>query len=587
VAKLTDYLDRRTLQDVQKAFSTVAGHAIRICTPGGQPLFPSAKGSNASSEPARRGKSTTGSRFASRRKQGGGSAILDDVIKTTEQLFGTGDKHKAEPLEVNVELDEEIIARLHMARHAPDATSRNTAAELESFHRNLLRLMANVLTKLCSHSASMRSRVDQLLAVHRVTAAITEEHDLQRILDTVTRTVVEAMNARAATIRLLSADRQELVIRSGYNLSESYLCHGAIRLAESPVDRRAMTTGQCVYVADMTTDPRVICQDEARQEGIVSCLAASLVHKNRSLGVLRVYTGEWYEFDAFEAQLLQTLANWAAAAIVNASLFQDAVRSTEIKRQVAMAGEVQRRMIPQSSPDWPGFDIAGKYVPSAELAGDFYDYIDLPPDNLGLAICDVVGKGARASLLMASIRASLRAHATNVYSMSEVLELVNRDLCRDTLVSDFATMFYGVLNRTNHELTYASAGHMPPILIRDGQVCHLQSRGGVVGLDEQMAFPVDSFPMRPGDVVLAYTDGLSEAVNFAHEEYGPARIEQALLAAVELGYNAESIIRHLLWDQRRFTGLHRRLDDLTMVVLRCVAPPEPGDDPAQPADASA
>lgn len=582
MAKLTDYLDRRTLQDVQKAFSTVAGHSILICTPGGQPLFAPTKGASDAGGKNRSYKSTrSGSRSPSRRRTSGGSAILGDVIKTTEQFFGTGERPPAEPLEINIELDEEIIGRLRMNRHTTDSASRNTTAELEAFHRNLLRLMANVLAKFCIHSASMRSRVEQLLALHRVTAAITEEHDLQKILDTVTRTVVEAMNARAATIRLLSVDRQELVIRSGYNLSESYLSHGAIRLAESPVDRRAMTTGQCVYVPDMATDPRVICQDEARQEGIVSCLAASLVHKNRSLGVLRVYMGEWYEFDAFETQLLQTLANWAAAAIVNASLFQDAVRSAEIKRQIAMAGEVQRRMVPTASPDVAGFDIAGKYVPSAELAGDFYDYIDLPPENLGMAICDVVGKGARASLLMASIRASLRAHATNVYSMSEVLALVNRDLCRDTLIGDFATLFYAVLNRTTHELTYACAGHMPPILIRDGQICHLQSRGGVVGLDEQMTFPVDSFLMKPGDVVLAYTDGLSEAVNFAHEEYGPTRIEQALQTAVELGYNAKNIIRHLLWDQRRFTGLHRRHDDLTMVVLRNTDPPaEPA--PAQP-----
>ena len=159
----------------------------------------------------------------------------------------------------------------------------------------------------------------------------------------------------------------------------------------------------------------------------------------------------------FEVSLLQAIAAQAAAAIVNARLDEEAARAWTMRRQLRLAGEVQRQMIPANPPQIDGLDIAATYVPCFELAGDFYDFIDLPPDNTGIAVCDVVGKGVRASLLMASIRATLRAHAAYLYSMSEIVGNVNRSLCADTQIGDFATMFYGVIvsmyfvdNRRHH-----------------------------------------------------------------------------------------------------------------------------------------
>ncbi len=207
-------------------------------------------------------------------------------------------------------------------------------------------------------------------------------------------------------------------------------------------------------------------------------------------------------------------------------------------------------------------------MPHKELAGDFFDFIDLGKDSTGLAVCDVVGKGLRASLLMASIRASLRAHASHVYDLSDVLQRVNQDMCEGTVVGDFATMFYGVVNAKNRELVYCGAGHLPPILVRDGKAQDLQARGGVIGMSSDMDYPADTLALEAGDVILVYTDGLSEAMNFDDEMYGRARIADALEVAVAQSYPAESIIRHCLWDLRRFAGLRGRLDDLTLIAIK-------------------
>jgi sigma-B regulation protein RsbU (phosphoserine phosphatase) len=183
-------------------------------------------------------------------------------------------------------------------------------------------------------------------------------------------------------------------------------------------------------------------------------------------------------------------------------------------------------------------------------------------------VCDVVGKGVRASLLMASVRASLRAHARNVYHLSEVLAEVNRDLCADTLTSDFATLFYGVIDLTTRRLTYANAGHVQPLLIRDGEIQRLSTGGGVLGVDDEATWDNDVVSLQSGDVVMAYTDGLSEAMNFDDVAFGTHRVERAALAAAGQDHSADGIVKHVLWEMRRFAGLQKRFDDLSVVVIR-------------------
>ena len=432
----------------------------------------------------------------------------------------------------------------------------------------LLHLMADVVARLCEQQSLLRTRVAELGTLYRLTSEFTGQRDLQCLLDMVAATVVSTANVKACSIRLLNEDRSELLIRAVANLSTRYLNKGPILLSHSKIDREVLDTGRAVYIADERTDPRVLYSEEARQEGIVSALCAPMIYKGRTEGVLRVYTAQRHEFDWFEQSLIQAIAANAAAAIVNARLYQEAVRGATIQRQLRLAGEVQRRMIPAEGPNVPGFDIAAVYVPCFELGGDFYDFIRLGRDNIGIAVCDVVGKGVRASLLMASLRAALRAHATSVYDLSEILANLNADMCAISMPGDFATLFYGVLDVRARRLTYANAGHPPPLLVRDGQIRELAAGGGVIGIDDQARFPHDVVDCHSGDVIFAFTDGLNEALNFDDEAFGRRRIERALLAATDNNNDAANTAGQVLWEMRRFTGLQERLDDLTIVTIK-------------------
>ena len=425
------------------------------------------------------------------------------------------------------------------------------------------------LTRALSKS-ELRRRVRELGTLYQLTAEFAGTRDLQEVLNIVASTVVEVLRAKACSIRLINEDNDELLVKAVANLSSDYLQKGPIHLSQSLIDQEILATGKPVYIANQQKDPRVMYPLEARREGLVSALCAPMTYKNRTEGIIRVYTSKMHVFDSFEVGLLEAIASQAATAIVNARLYLEAVVSASMKRQISLAGEVQRRMIPQSPPQIPGFDIDTAYVPTYELSGDFFDFISLDDGRVGIVLCDVVGKGVRASLLTASLRASLRAHASNNPEVPAVLANVNRDLCIDTETSDFATMFYGVLDPETRMLSYSSAGHLPPLLVRGGTIKELTVGGGVLGIDAKSTWPAEMVQLQKGDALFLYTDGLSEAMNFHDEEFGGERVKDALLEAIELDRDADGIVGHVLWQMRRFAGLQTRFDDLTLMAFKAL-----------------
>jgi phosphoserine phosphatase RsbU/P len=201
------------------------------------------------------------------------------------------------------------------------------------------------------------------------------------------------------------------------------------------------------------------------------------------------------------------------------------------------------------------------------LGGDLFDFIPLPDDNLGLTVADVSGKGVPASLIMASVRAFLRAQVDNVYYLYEVIQRINLMLCRDTKLGEFVTLFYGVLDARNLRFTYCNAGHVPGLLLRDGNILELGSDNMVLGVSADEKYKQSFVDLRKGDVLLLYTDGLTDAMNFDKERFDRQRVIDAFR---EGGPTADAVAQNILWHLRRFIGMARRTDDVTMIVARIV-----------------
>ncbi len=430
--------------------------------------------------------------------------------------------------------------------------------------KNLLGLWTTHLTNLCNQGAQMKHRVDELSILYRLSTLLSAHRDLQEVLDAAARSAAEVMNVKAASIRLLDEARRELVPKAVFNLSSQYLDKGPIVARESELYRRTLA-GEVVYVEDMATDPRVLYPEDAHREGLVSILSAPMIYEDEPVGVIRVYTGKPRGFTPFEVDMLAAVAQLLATAIENARLNAEQLETEKMQQQLHLAADVQRRMMPPKPPKVAGFDIASRYVPCFELGGDFYDFIDLGT-QIGIAIGDVVGKGIAASLLMASVRAALHAHAENIYDIDRIITCVNATMVRQTLDNEFVTLFYGVLDPATRRITYCNAGHEYPLLLRDGEIHKLEAGGMIVGIDESAPYDMGMFDLQPGDLLVIYTDGLCDALDFRNQRFGRQRIVEAMKERADV--SAHDALNHILWQMRRYVGLNPSVDDTTLVVIK-------------------
>jgi len=445
--------------------------------------------------------------------------------------------------------------------------------------REILLAFAALALRLDQSEDQLAHRIAELKAVYQVSTALTGIGDLESILQCALRLAIEVMDVKAGSIRLFNPATDELTLRASVNLSAKYFAKGPVFAHESELDTRSLA-GEVVYVEDLAADERVRFPDLVAAEGLRSFLTTGLVFRGKPVGVMRLYTGEVRRFSEFDRSLFRAAAQQVATAIANTRLLDDQRTAREVKRQVDLASNVQRRMLPQRLPSVAGLDIAARCIPSLELGGDFYDFIDLGR-HLGISLGDVVGKGVPAALLMASVRASLRAHAMDIYDINEIMARTNRALVDDTHEHEFATVWYGVIDSQTLRLTYTSAGHDPPLVFRP-HLRHnpaeafrdLRAGGPVLGIDRAASYEKGLFDLAPGDVLIIYSDGLIDAQTFDRRRYGRERVCRAVADSCDLSgeVTASLILNHILWDVRRFAGLSRQYDDITLVVARVLGP---------------
>ncbi len=262
---------------------------------------------------------------------------------------------------------------------------------------------------------------------------------------------------------------------------------------------------------------------------------------------------------------LETLATEAAVAIENARLYKEAAEKAKLEHELRIAADIQQALMPQPQHRGAFFDAAGTTVPCRSIGGDFFDYVDLPGDRVGFALGDVAGKGAPAALLTAMIQGMFSTQTVAAEGPAAVLGSINRALLRRCVESRFATLLYGTLG-PDGVLTYSNGGHNPPFLIGKKGVKRLETGGMIVGLFEMATYEQESLTLEPGDTLVVFSDGVSEAQSAAGEEFG----EDRLLASVEANRSATpaEIRDRLVASVREFTAGATQSDDITVMVLR-------------------
>jgi serine phosphatase RsbU (regulator of sigma subunit) len=273
--------------------------------------------------------------------------------------------------------------------------------------------------------------------------------------------------------------------------------------------------------------------------------------------------------------ILIGIAQQTALTVDNARLSRDAMARQRMEQELTLARDIQTSFLPKEAPRVPGWGVASAWQAARQVGGDFYDFVPLPGGRYGLVIADVADKGVPAALFMALSRTLMRAVAFTGRAPADALSRTNELILSDSRSDLFVTMFYTVWNPTTGELIYANAGHNPPLLVRaNGELVELHSRGIALGVVEHIAPEGSATHLLPGDCLVLYTDGITDALNSADQEFGLARLKQVLLDARE--QPADQIVARIMGAVRDFAGDEPPFDDQTLLVLKhdCDVPPE-------------
>lgn len=582
VPRLTELIDVSTLQSVQDWAAKTAGVSVLIRDAEGSPVtFPSMSSDfcnlisgegHTNSECRRSNVEAAAIAAITHRPQKytchAGLTQFAAPIHIEGQFMGTivvGDR-PTKPLKPE---DVEKLAdkfglhrdRLIKAAQEVDIWSEETMNSTINF----LYSIANTLFRLCYQGYSLNRKVQELTALLEMSELLTSALGLQEVLDRIAEGMVQTLGFKACTIRLLDNTGMELVLKSVYNLSPEYLSKGPVILEEHPACQLAMS-GETVILSEVSTDARFGYHDAARKEGLRSMLCLGLMSRDEAIGTIHLYTGERHDFTQDEIALAQSIANHVAVAIQSAQLYDESVEKQRIEQELALAAEIQSELLPAQSPGLNRFDIKAKIVPCRQLSGDLYDFIELGDDHIGLVIADVCGKGAPGAILMAATHVIIRTQAEGVLTAREVIDKANKSLCEDTRPTEFVSMFYGVLNAETATLTYTNAGHNPPILFRADQTIFLEEGGIPLGIIKDIIYDEEQIQLGAGDVLLFYTDGVTEAMNDKREIFGLNRLMR--LVRRNLAGDSQSLIDTIYDEVLKFSAHGLQSDDLTLVVLK-------------------
>jgi sigma-B regulation protein RsbU (phosphoserine phosphatase) len=414
-------------------------------------------------------------------------------------------------------------------------------------------------------------------ALLQVAQAVVSLSDLDEILGTIVRIMPILVGVERAALYLWDSSRAVFIPKKEYGLSgaaKEALWNHEIAPDEFHMLDAARKQGQIVAYGLKPKDtpekwPRlrpVIHADEVLRLDQKLLIAVPLLIKADLFGVLLVEEAEGgRRFRGRRLDIINGIAQQAALAIQNDRLQKEMVEREHLETEVQLARQIQQTFIPENLPQHPEWELAARWKTARQVGGDFYDVIELPNHKLGLFIADVADKGMPAALFMALTRTLMRAAVIENPSPADALRRVNELLIPDTRQGMFVTAVYAVLDETTGEFTYANAGHNPPLWVRaDGQIEKLTRTGIALGVLVPNNITQRTIQLLPGESVLLYTDGLTEAFSSDGEMFGEARLLSALQCEAA---SAESLLDAVETRVDEFVGSEPASDDLTMLVV--------------------
>lgn len=413
-------------------------------------------------------------------------------------------------------------------------------------------------------------KLDKLNLLMSLIGKINSNLDIEILLREIMESAKIIMDTEASSLFILSKDGERLTLTvptgpataeiSGKCISSNHGLAGWVIQNEKPV-----------VVNDVQVDSRFKGEITSFNNFITNNLLSVPLtnHDGKVIGTLQaINTRNGKDFDEELVPIFQTLASQAAIAIENAMLQKQLIEKERIEKELQVARNIQSGFWPKEVPEIPCYKVAGCSRTAKSVGGDYFDYIQIPGSkNWGFTVSDVSGKGVPASLLMATMRASLRSHVENEFNVSESMKKVNRLIYQDSPIDKFITSIYGTLDVENHSFTYVNAGHNNPYVIRNSEhkLEELKAGGVMLGIIDPVEFEEDTITLNKGDKLVLFSDGITEAQNTKGEFFEDERFEQWLLDNKDK--DPFEMMIDLLNDIVDFSKGEPQSDDITIVII--------------------
>jgi sigma-B regulation protein RsbU (phosphoserine phosphatase) len=415
--------------------------------------------------------------------------------------------------------------------------------------------------------SQLSSRTDLLGLISKVGVALLSSSGLDETLDQVASLVFDAVPAERVVIMLRDEKNSEQMAIKVARLRGQETPLTEVRLSRA-IMTEVVENGKSVLTSDAQQDPRFATQTVVLQ-GIRSVLAVPLAVDERHVFGLIYADSPTHEasFSTEHLDILTTLASVASIRVENASLLDERIQRERMERELELATEIQQRFQPAGPPVVEGYEFQGISFSCYEIGGDYYDFIERHDGKMMVALGDVSGKGTAAALLMSSLHASIHAQVAAKRTLGETVHSINDYLVENTPANRFVTLFIAELDPVTSELTFINAGHNPPVVGRaDGTIEQLESGGLPLGLMGYAEYETGSVTLGPGDAVVIYSDGVSEANNLNEDEFGMDRLKEVIRS--NIARPASGMRDKIELALSNFTGTAPANDDITLVIVK-------------------
>lgn len=422
------------------------------------------------------------------------------------------------------------------------------------------------LHALQQENQRLKRAVEELSFLNDLARAIGASTSLQDIMQTVVHRALQAIHASQGVITLVDAkavDPLRTLVRDMVSTG-----------VQQPFRPNELLLGWMQYhkmplvLNQPRTDARF--RDVKWDNAVVSLVCVPLIVKSELKGVLTVYNKKaGTEFTEEDQRLLAIIAAQSAQVIENARLSEEEQTLLRMQEQVRLAAKIQLDLLPKTAPQIAGYDIAGKTVSAQSVGGDYFDFIPLDNNRLALCLGDVSGKGLPACLLMANLQATIRGQILSNLSAGECMTRSNTLLLRSTDDEKFATLFYAILDTAQHHLQYSNAGHNDPFIFSPSRPApqRLRTGGIMLGMLPDFPFQDDAVTLQANDVLLIYSDGVTEAADKNGEDFGEPKLLE--LAQKNLHLSASELVDKIIQVVKTHAGkTPPRDDDITVVVVK-------------------